>query len=309
MGIKNLSKLIIKYAPRAIQYKTIEQYKNSSMVVDANLMIYKNIYAIRMNGYDIKNGDIIVTHIHAMLLKLIGFMKHSIIAAFVFDGGVSDMKKWELDKRKKAENDLKLKYENAIGLDEKKKYYFAKSGVVGQDIEDCMELIKLFGYTVVVAPEESDSQMVHMNCDYIVTDDMDILLFGGKKMLKNFSVASKKKIQEIDLEILKKDSGLSQNMLIEVGVLLGCDYCDGFSMGIVKTYKLIKEFEKIENIPREKIEKIPKNYEIAVEYFKDAPFVPVEEIKTVNINRAGLVEFLYRFGYKDEYINKLLDKL
>jgi hypothetical protein len=32
-------------------------------------MLYKMIYAIRKQGYDLKKGDKIVTHIHALLLK------------------------------------------------------------------------------------------------------------------------------------------------------------------------------------------------------------------------------------------------
>ena len=76
MGIKFLIKIIEKYSPEAITYTKINNYNNHILAIDANLLIYKMIYAIRKQGYDLKNGNKIVTHIHALLLKLFGFKKY-----------------------------------------------------------------------------------------------------------------------------------------------------------------------------------------------------------------------------------------
>ena len=78
MGIKNLIKIITKFAPEAISYKKITDYKNKTLGIDANLMIYKLIFAIRRGGYDIEHNGIKVTHLHGMLQKLIGFKKYNI---------------------------------------------------------------------------------------------------------------------------------------------------------------------------------------------------------------------------------------
>ena len=57
MGIKNLMKLIRKYASESIKKTKIDEYKDKIIGIDTNLMLYKLIYGIRTNGYDIKNNN------------------------------------------------------------------------------------------------------------------------------------------------------------------------------------------------------------------------------------------------------------
>ncbi len=316
MGIKNLMKIIIRYAPNAITYTKIDNYKNKTIAIDANLMIYKMVYAIRLNGYDIKNNNIIVTHIHSLLLKIKGFVKYNITPIFVFDNIAPSIKQSTLDKRKEFHNIMNLKYYKAITQDEKKKYYFAKSEITYQEIKECIDLIKLFNYTVIEAPEEADSQLAdlmrHNTVDYIVTDDMDILVFGGNKILKNFTVSDKKKIQEINLDILKKDAKLTHNQLIDLGILLGCDYCPCMKgIGPIGAYNKIQKYHAIEKIIKEDQLNFPQDYIKAREYFKNAPVIDHNKIKInkIKINKEGIIQFLYKFNYDDKYINNLFSKL
>lgn len=162
MGIKNLKKVMDKYAPTAIKITNISDYKNKVLGIDMNNMIYKMIFAIRLNGYDIKNGDTIVTHIHSLLLKMQGFKKYNITPVFVFDGMPPKIKEETLKQRKEFQNFMKQKYYKAVTQDEKKKYYFMKSDISYKEITDCMELIKLFGYTIVESLEEADSQLADL---------------------------------------------------------------------------------------------------------------------------------------------------
>ena len=233
MGIKNLKKIIDKYAPSAIKLTNISDYKNKILGIDSSNMIYKMLFAIRMRGYDLKNSEIVVTHIHALLLKMQGFAKYNITPVFVFDGISPKIKATTINQRNEFQNFMKLKYDKAVTQDEKKKYYFMKSKITYKEIKECMDLIRLFGYTVIESPEEADSQLANLmknkKVDYIVTDDMDILVFGGDKILKNFTVSDKKKIQEINLNVFKKEIDLNQNQLIDLAILLGCDYCPSAS--------------------------------------------------------------------------------
>ena len=196
MGIKNFMKLIENHSPSSITYTNISFYTNKILGIDANLMIYKIVNAIRQNGYDIKNGDTIVTHIHTLLLKLIGFVKYNITPVFVFDGLAPQIKEETLQKRRVIQQNIEKKYNEATTDEEKKKYYL-RYGISEQEINDCKQLITIFNYTIIDSIEEADSQLVELlNCnkiDYIVTDDMDILVFGGKNILKNFTISSKKK--------------------------------------------------------------------------------------------------------------------
>lgn len=316
MGIKNLMKIIQKYAPAALTYTKIDKYKNKTIAIDSSLMIYKMIFAIRMNGYDIKNDDIIVTHLHALLLKFQGFIKYNITPVFVFDGMPPKIKETTLKQRSEFQNFMKMKYYKAVTQDEKKKYYFMKSDISYQEIKDCMELIKLFNYTIIESPEEADSQLANLmqnnKVDYIVTDDMDILVFGGNKILKNFTVSDKKKIQEINLDTLKKETKLNQNQLIDLAILLGCDYCPSVSgVGTIGAYKLIQQYGNLDKIIKHESIELAYDYKKARKYFSDPPIIDSTNIKInkMKVDKEGLIKFLKKFNYKEKYIDNVMGKL
>src|SRR3972149_1836217 len=87
MGIKNLIKLVKKYASNAIK---------------------------KQMGRDIISNDIIVTHIYAMFFKLIAFKKYNITPIFVFDGKPHYIKEKTLKQRDAIRDIYKNKYVQAI---------------------------------------------------------------------------------------------------------------------------------------------------------------------------------------------------
>ena len=316
MGIKNLMVLIKRYAPDAITYKRVKDYQNSYIGIDANLLIYKMVFAIRKNGYDIKNGEIIVTHIHSLLLKLLGFLKYNIVPVFVFDGMAPNIKKDTLKKRKDFQTEMKIKYYKAVTQDEKKKYYFMKSNITYEEIADCMTLISIFGYSIIVSPEEADAQLAELSkqnkIDYIATDDLDILIFGGKNILKEFSVDKKRKIQEINLNIVKKKFNMDEDELIDLGILLGCDYCPTIKgVGTIGSYKFIKEYNSIENIIKNTELRLTVDYQTAQKYFKYPPVIDSANFEANNkkINQQKLKSFLKKNNFTEQYTHNILEKI
>ena len=309
MGIKNLIKVIEKYAPTAIKKTKIDKYNNKILAIDFSLLLYKIIYAIRKNGYDLKNGNIITTHIHSLLLKIKGFIRHNITPVFVFDGIPPEIKEETLKKRDEFHKIMQIKYYKAVTQDEKKKYYFMKSEITYQEIKDCMELIKLFGYTIVESLEEADGQLADLikkgKVDYIVTDDMDILVFGGTKIIKNFSVDKKRYMQEIDLNKFKEKAGLSQDQIIDISIMLGCDYCPSIKgIGPIKSYNFIKQYIILEKVLKKEKISIFYDYNLARDYFKNPKIIDSNKIKIqkLKIDRNGLKIFLKKFGYNEQYI-------
>lgn len=315
MGIKNLMVIIKRFSPNSISNKKINDYKNKILAIDANLMIYKMIFAIRKNGYDLKNDNTIVTHIYSLMLKLLGFVKYNITPIFVFDGMPPKIKEETLKKRDKFKEIMQQKYYKAVTQDEKKKYYFMKSNISYEEILDCKELIDIFGFTWIDSPEEADSQLAELSkknkIDYIVTDDLDILIFGGKKILKNFTIAEKKKMQEIDLSVLLNELNFTQSQLIDLGILLGCDYCPATKgIGTIGAYNLMKTFGSIDDIVKRKM-KLPFDYESAQIYFKNPQVINSKNvtIKQVNIDIKKLKSFLKKFNFKKKYVNNVMDKI
>jgi len=315
MGIKNLITVIEKYAPDAIKNKTIKDYYGKTLGIDCNLMIYKVVLAVRMSGYDLKNDGIIVTHIHGILQKLVSFKKHDIKAIFVFDGVPPDLKADTLKNRKKIWDSLNLKYEQAKSQDEKKRYYYHKSDITVLEIFEVMEIIKIFGFPVIESEVEADITLAGLSrqgkIDAIVTDDLDILVFGGDNILKGFSVAEKKKFQEISLHRFLKDAGLTQDQLIDIAILIGCDYCPkAKKVGPVTAYKLIKENDNIYNVVKRRLAWIPTNFKAAKHLFKstDKQVTKFEYIDT-GVDVEQLLEFLKDHKFKQKYIDTLMSNV
>lgn len=321
MGIINLMNLVKKYAPSAIKYNKLSDYKNKILGIDTNIMIYKMIYAIRRGGYDIKKGDNITTHIHGLLQKINGLRKYNITPVFVFDSSFPDIKEETLKKRKDIREGYKEKYAEAQLKnlqDAKKKYFYLQSDITEKELKDIRNLIKIFGYQIIDAKEEADSELANLSkeglIDAIVTDDVDILLFGGNKILKMFTVDEKKKIQEVDLNILLKELDITQEQLIDIGIITGCDYCKNIKgVGPIKSYKLIKEYGSLNNLNKKKIIELDFDYKIVKDYFMDPPILKsmpkVSKYRKSKLNALKLTKYLENVGYTLDDINKLFKKI
>lgn len=321
MGIKNLIKLITKYYPDTIKKTKITDYQNKILGIDANLMIYKLVYAIRRNGYDIKNNNIIVTHIHALILKLLAFKKYGIKAIFVYDKDAPHIKYDTLKNRTDIKNKLIEKYKNMETDEGRRIYYYIKSNITNQEILECQELIEIFGYKNIIAAQEADSQLAQLNrnhiIDYIVSDDMDIVLFNGLKLLKKFSVSKTKYIDEINISQIIKNMGNTfskvnpdgLNNLIEIGVLLGSDYCNNKKISVIKAYKFIKKYKHIKNIPLNEYDNtIDCNH--AIKYFLKPPITNIKSIDISDkINKDHLILFLNKYQFSNEYSKAIFTKL
>jgi len=316
MGVQHLPTIIKRYAPRAVTYTTIKHYVGKKIGIDANLLIYKMIYAVRLGGSDIENGGRIITHIHVLLSKLMAFVKYKITPIFVFDGAPPLIKSGTLDKRKEFQSKMQAKYMNAINPNEKKKYYFMKADISPEEITDCMDLISCFGYTIVESIEEADSQLADLVSrgivDYVATDDTDILIFGGKNILKNFSVDPTKTIEQISLAKFRTDTGLTQAQLVDLAILLGCDYCSTIKgIGPVSAYKLIQTYGSLESVHKSEGLDLPPNYKSVRKYFLRPLIMDhrVIRVSKLNVNRIRLENLLTEFAYEKKFVRGIMKKL
>lgn len=242
MGIKNLIKLVNKTF--AISKTKITDYKNKRVAIDTNLLIYKLIYTIRKN-------KLVITFEYSMKQKLEAFKKYNITPIFVFDGLHIQLKQTCINKRK----------------EQAAKYCKFDTVITTKDINEAKTLIQSYNYQIIHEEEEADiilSRLARKNkIDYVISDDMDILLFGAPHviLLKDFTINTKLFITEINSKKLLQDLIITRKELIDIGIMLGCDYCESVkNVGPVKAYDIIvnnKQWKK------------PNNYNQVVKYFLD----------------------------------------
>jgi flap endonuclease-1 len=327
MGIKNLQKLILEYAPNAINKTTYNNYKNKIIAVDTSILIYQYVIAIRNNGIDLETSDgRITSHIHGIISKALNLLEINIKPIFVFDGKPPKLKSYTLKIRKKNRKKALEKMENEKDENEKIKLFKRSVVVTSEQLNECKNILRLMGLPVIESLEEADStcaNLVKNNLAYATaSEDMDILTFGSKKLVRNLtSKKNKNKIMEISLDKILEDLDVTYEQFIDICILLGCDYSDTIKgIGYKRAYNLIKKYGSIEeflkNDPKVKSGyfKISEYFyhKVSKDYFLNAPVSNVQkkDLKwkkpSYNKLRETLVED-YQFNL--DKVNKLCNRL
>ena len=93
MGIKDLSSVIQSYAPTSITKLHFNDLTGKKIALDASLLIYAYVIAIRNTSDDLRNlnGEI-TSHIHAVVSKTQLYLDNGITPIFVFDGKPPNLK-------------------------------------------------------------------------------------------------------------------------------------------------------------------------------------------------------------------------
>ena len=146
------------------------------------------------------------SHIHAVVCKTLLYLDNSIIPIFVFDGKPPNLKSSVLDKRKEDRQIARKLLDDATDDDTDRKIkLFKKTTVItSKQMEQCKEILRAMGIPVVESLEEADSQLAYLTKEHDVygagSEDMDLLAFGARKLLKNISSSKKNNIIEYDLD-------------------------------------------------------------------------------------------------------------
>ncbi|KAF1810356.1 PIN domain-like protein [Eremomyces bilateralis CBS 781.70] len=118
-------------------------------------------------------------------------------------------------------------------------------------VQECQQLLTLFGLPFITAPMEAEAQCAELVSlglvDGIVTDDSDTFLFGGTRVYKN--MFNQAKYVECYLsQDLESEFALDREKLIAIAQLLGSDYTEGLpGVGPVSALEIISEFDCLEN--------------------------------------------------------------
>ncbi len=113
-------------------------------------------------------------------------------------------------------------------------------------VEECQQLLALFGLPFVTAPQEAEAQCAELVrlglVDGIATDDADCFLFGGTRVFKN--MFSQARVVECFVAAdVERELGLDRGKLVRLAHLLGSDYTEGIAgVGPVTALEILSEF-------------------------------------------------------------------
>jgi 5'-3' exonuclease len=285
MGIKNLNKLIKKYAEDCIKKASLSDYSYKKIAIDISLYMckYKAIY-----------GEFWLS----AFLKLVSVLrKNEIHCVFIFDGKAPEAKRDERNKRREAKEAIEKKaylLEQALDVyhqtgviekiiqdlhkkrrspsrrllkrdndkvdmqwveDKIKRIKNQIINVSSEDFDTAKKLFKLLNVPFYTAPWEAE-KMCSKLCidglvDAVLSEDTDVMAYGTPCFLSKIDTRSET-CTEINYVDLIEELDIEESQFLDVCIMSGTDYNTNMpKVGTINSYKLIKKHHTIENIELE----------------------------------------------------------
>ena len=269
MGIKSLTQTVKKHSPDSITHENLYKLHGKKVAVDASLIIYQQLFNTRGSKFFKNNQGKITNHITGVFFKVMNYISLNIELIFIFDGKPPENKSECIQERKKkAEDAIKLS-EKTDNQDEKHKLEKYSTRLTKEMINDIKYLLNLLGISYIEADGEGEAYASELcrvgQVDYVLTEDMDSLVYGCPKLIRNCvdrSIKRKDIISIFDYNKLINGLELTDDKFINFCILCGCDYCSSIpKLGNVSALKLVKQFNTIEDIVNNnKTYQFPENY-------------------------------------------------
>jgi len=230
----------------------IKDLKGKILAVDSLNMLYQFLTTIRgIDGSPLtdKKGRV-TSHLIGLFTRTTALMEEGLKLVFVFDGEPPEIKKKTWEKRSATKATALLKFQEAQELGDlgEMKKHASRTAVLTRDMrQDAINIIAALGLPMVQAPSEGEAQtayMVKQGSAYAsVSQDYDNLIFGCPLLVRNLSIAGKRKKtgklayetikpQLISLPKVLEHLKLTPDQLIVLAILVGTDYNPGGVHGI-----------------------------------------------------------------------------
>jgi flap endonuclease-1 len=238
------------------------------IAIDAFNTIFQFLSIIRdrFTGEPLKDSKGNVTsHLSGLMYRTINFVEAGIKPIYVFDGEAPKLKRKTQIEREEIRKEAREKWKEALRKGEAAmKYAQAASQLTDEMLKDAKKLLELMGIPILQAPGEGEAQCSFMTKqgDVFATgsQDHDALLFGSPRLVKNLSIAGRKKVPNkevyielkpelIELKEVLETLGINQKQLIIMGMLIGTDYNDGVKgFGPKRSLEIVKQEKTLEKV-------------------------------------------------------------
>ncbi|HET7324300.1 MAG TPA: flap endonuclease-1 [Halococcus sp.] len=234
----------------AIESVTFSDLAGAAVAIDAHNWLYRYLTTtVKWTSdtvYTTATGEE-VANLIGVVQGLPKFFENDITPIFVFDGGVTDLKTDEIERRREQKEKAERRAAEAreAGDTIEAAHLEARTQrLTGTIHETTRELLSLLDVPVVEAPAEGEAQAAHMarsgTVDYAGSEDYDTLLFGSPRTLRGLT--SKGDPECMDFEATLEKHDLTWEGLVDVGILCGTDFNDGVSgVGPKTAVKLVRE--------------------------------------------------------------------
>ncbi|SEL60099.1 flap endonuclease-1 [Haloferax larsenii] len=263
----------------ALSEVPFDEVAGSVVAVDAHNWLYRYLTTTvkwtNSEKYTTSEGEE-VANLVGIVQGLPKFFEHDLTPVFVFDGGVTEMKDDEVEKRReqreKAEERLEEAREAGDAVEAARME--ARTQRLTDTIQETSrELLSLLDVPVVEAPAEGEAQASYMarkgDADYVGSEDYDTLLFGAPYTLRQLTSKGNPELMDLDATLDKHD--ITWEQLVDIAMLCGTDFNEGISgVGPKTAVKEVKKHGDLWAVLEARGDSIP-NADRVREFFLDPP--------------------------------------
>ncbi len=285
-----------------------------TVAIDAYNVLYQFLSTIRQpDGTPLMDAQGRVTsHLSGLFYRTCSLLERGIGPVYVFDGKPSILKEDTISKRSERKQDALEKFLEAQKTgDEGQMHKFAMQSTRLETgmVEESKKLLGLLGVPVIEARTEGEAQCAHLAAkglaDAAASQDYDSLLFGAPVLLRNLTIAGKRKLprrnetvevfpEKYFLEENLSQLGISRQKLVWVALLCGTDFNRGvYGIGAKKGLKLVKDADSFEAVQDKLGEEVPRWQEIESVFLHPDVFDPAPgSLRRSEMRKDELVSFM-----------------
>jgi len=227
-----------------------DEIEGSVIAVDAHNWLYRYLTTtVKWTNDSIYTTDdgTEVANLVGIVQGLPKFFEHDLTPVFVFDGGVTELKDDEVEKRREQREKAEQRLEEAeeAGDTIEAARLSARTVRLTETIQETSrELLDHLDVPYIDAPAEGEAQAAYMNkigdVEFVGSEDYDTLLFGAPRTLRGLTSKGHPELMELQPTLANHE--ISYEQLVDVAMLCGTDFNEGISgIGPKTGIKLIKE--------------------------------------------------------------------
>ena len=299
---------------------TFNDLEGRVVSIDAFNTLYQFLSTIRQrDGRPLsdENGNV-TSHLSGILYRNSAMVEKGIKPIYIFDGKAPELKSETQAKRREVRKEAEEIFKKALkeGDTEKARKYAMRSSKLSPEIiESSKKLLTYMGIPYVEAKGEGEAQAAYLvaNGDAyaVASQDYDCLLFGAKRVVRNLAVSSNlKNLEYYQLDKVLKQLNITREQLVEMGILIGTDFCEGLKgVGAKTALKLAHNGqlkEKLDELQSQSEHDLGEVKEIFLKHEVNTDY----KIKWNNPDKEKIIEFLcFEHGFSQERVSKASDKL
>ncbi len=243
----------------------ISDLRGKTVCVDAFNTLYQFLSTIRqMDGTPLMDSKKRITsHLSGIFYRNITLLEQGMKLVYVFDGKPPQNKFKTFREREEGREIARERYEKAKDEEDiggMKRYSSQLIRINDDIIKESKELLEAMGIAVVQAPGEGEAQAAHLakireDIYASASQDYDSILFGAPRLIRNLTLARKRKTingwievkpEIIELERVLNYLEINMDQLICLGILVGTDYNPKGIPGIgqKKALQIVKKYKQ-----------------------------------------------------------------